>query len=209
MIQRIDTYQDSRFSETVLRQHGAYLIKDEPYEVEITSRAEAVVRGKDPDNYLALIEEFRFYAPHIVKFFDSEENIIAEYPHPETICVEMNRIQPSQFFVDEQKLDAVRTFIHRPEDIVVQVIPYDSRFISLDGHTRLYLAAQRNYPSVRAVLSETDDWVWPFVREAERREVLRPSDLMLLSHDQFEIQWNQYCDRVFSEEIPEVPEKKE
>ena len=52
------------------------------------------------------------------------------------------------------------------------------------------------------MLSETDDWVWPFVREAEKRKILRPRDLILLSHDEYEIQWNQYCDSVFAQQDP-------
>ena len=47
-------------------------------------------------------------------------------------------MQPSQFYVRAEKLKAVQTFIGKPEDVVVQVIPYGDRFVSLDGHTRLY-----------------------------------------------------------------------
>ena len=47
-IQRIDNYTDTRFSKTVLEQHGAYLIDGDPYEIEITGSSEATVRGKDP-----------------------------------------------------------------------------------------------------------------------------------------------------------------
>ena len=113
-----------------------------------------------------------------------------------------DNIQPSQFFVDEEKLAAVRSFIHQPEDVIIQVIPCGDRFISLDGHTRLYAAVQDGFRTVRAVLSETDDWVWPFVREAEKRKIFRPRDLILLPHDEYEIQWNQYCDSVFAQQEP-------
>ena len=201
-IQRIDNYTDSRFSKTVLKQHGAYLIDGEPYEIEITGPAEAVVRGKDPAAYAELIEEFRFHAPHIVRFFTGSSSLFAEYPVPEIIEVKPDQIQPSQFFVDEEKLAAIRTFIHKPEDVVIQVLPWNGRFISLDGHTRLYAAAQDGFRTVRAVLSETDDWVWPFVREAEKRKIFRPRDLILLPHDEYEIQWNQYCDSVFAQQDP-------
>lgn len=34
-VNRINTYTDSRFSKKVLNQHGAFLIGDEPYEVEL------------------------------------------------------------------------------------------------------------------------------------------------------------------------------
>ena len=196
-IKRIDNYTDGRFPKTVLDQHGAYLVDGEPYHIEITEKTRAVVRGRDPAVYKALIEEFRFHAPHISEFLDDSMRPVARYPLPELLDIPIDRIQPSQFFVDEEKLAAVATFIRGPEDIVVQVIPYGDRFISLDGHTRLYLAAGRGFGSVKAVESETDDWVWPFVREAERRKILRPGDMIPLPHEQYEILWNRYCDSVF------------
>ena len=200
-IKRVDTYIDDRFSELVLCQHGAYLVDGEPYQIEIVSTAEAVIRGEDPAVFKALIEEFRFHAPHICSFFDDAGRLVAEYPAPGIFEIRLESIQPSQFFVDEEKLKAVQTFIHKPEDIIVQVIRYGSRFISLDGHTRLYLAALRNYSTVKAVESETDDWVWAFVQEAERRNILCPGEMTLLAHEQYEIQWNQYCDPVFAGEL--------
>ena len=197
-IQRIDNYTDSRFSKTVLQQHGAYLIGGEPYEIEITGPSEAVIRGTDPAVFAELIETFRFHAPHISRFYSETGSLAASFPAPEILEVELDRIQPSQFFVDEEKLSAVRSFIRRPEDIIIQVIPYGDRYISLDGHTRLYAAVQDGFRSVRAVAGETDDWVWPFVHGAEKRNILRPRDLILLSHDEYDVQWNQYCDSVFA-----------
>ena len=34
-IVRIDSYEDSRLSKNVLCQHGAYLVDNEPYQIEI------------------------------------------------------------------------------------------------------------------------------------------------------------------------------
>ena len=53
---------------------------------------------------------------------------------------------------------------------------------------------------VKAVISETDDWVWTFVHEAENRGIISPKDMILLPHDRYEIEWNQYCDKVFADE---------
>ncbi len=199
-ITRIDTYNDERFSRTVLIQHGAYLISGDPYEIEIISPTDAIVRGNDTGVYPELIEYFRFHSPQIYRFFNENGDHIASYPAPEIIDIELDNIQPSQFFIDEEKLDAIRSFINDPEDIIIQVTPWNDRFISLDGHTRLYLAVQKGFQSVKAVISETDDWVWTFVREAEKRAIIRPGDLILLSHEQYEIQWNRYCDKVFLDE---------
>lgn len=197
-IVRINNYTDGRFRQAVLNQHGAYLVDNEPYQIEIVNPSAAVIRGNDPSVYKALIEEFRYHAPHIIKFFNESSNLVIQYPIPNIFDISLEDIQPSQFFVDEEKLKAIQTFVRKAEDIVVQVIPYGDRFISLDGHTRLYLAVQNGFSSVKAVESETDDWVWSFVHEAERRKILRPMDMILLPHEQYEILWDQYCDEVFS-----------
>ncbi|MBQ8080818.1 MAG: hypothetical protein IJ240_02855 [Clostridia bacterium] len=197
-IKRIDSYVDSRFSKTVLNQHGAYLVDNEPYQIEITDSTSAVISGNDPAVYKALIEEFRFHAPHIFKFYDQSFRLVIEYSVPHLFDITLESIQPSQFYVDEEKLKAIQAFISNAEDIVIQVIPYRDRFVSLDGHTRLYWAMQNNFDRVKAIKSESDDWVWPFVHEAERRNILCPKDMILLPHEQYEIQWNQYCDEVFS-----------
>lgn len=101
------------------------------------------------------------------------------------------------FFIDKTKIEAVKTFIHEPDDIVIQAKPWNDRYISLDGHTRLYLAVEKGYKTVKATISESDDWVWPFVEEAAKRGITTPKDMQLLPHDQYEIQWNQYCNSIF------------
>ena len=199
-IKRIDGYSDERFSKTVLDQHGAYLIEDEPYEIEIIGENAALVRGKDPSAYEELIEYFRFHAPHISRFFDECGAMIAEFPAPELVRVKLENIQPSQFFIDETKLAAIKSFIRVEDDIIIQVKPYGERFISLDGHTRLYHAVQSGFSSVRAVVSDTDEWVFQFVREAERRGVLEPKDMVLLPQEKYVVEWDEYCDSVFAQQ---------
>ena len=59
-IKRINTYEDNRFSQTVLHQHGCFLVDGKPYEVEIISDYEAIISGVDQAVYAEIIEEFRF-----------------------------------------------------------------------------------------------------------------------------------------------------
>ena len=199
-ITRINTYDDKRFSQTVLNQHGAYIVDDEPYEIEIISNNTAVVRGKNRSAYEELIEEFRYHAPHVCRFLDGTGTAIKEYPAAEETWIEVSNIQPSQFYVDEDKLEAIKSFINKEEDIVVQVIPWNDRFISLDGHTRLYLAYLLGFRQVKAVIVEKEEWVWQFVSEAQKRGIITPNDMALLSHDDYEVKWNQFCDNLFSDE---------
>lgn len=196
-IERIDNYEDDRFSKTALLQHGAYLIDDEPYEIVIVSDNKAIVYGNNPEKYEALIEQFRYHAPHITNFVDEKGETITNITEVEVVDIALDLIQPSQFFVDEQKLEAVGSFINKPEDIIVQVVPWEDRYISMDGHTRLYYACKNELKSVKAVVVEMEDWVWTFVEGARNRKIYTPYDLQLLSHEEYEVQWNQYCDSIF------------
>ncbi len=197
-IRRIDSYQDDRFSDTVLYQHGAYLVDGEPCEVEITGPDRAVVRGSRQNAFPELIETFRFHAPHIVRFFGEAGQLLASFPEPERIRIPLDSIQPSQFYVDRAKLAAVGSFLSGAEEIVIQVLPWEDRYIALDGHTRLYWAFLRGIKQVYAVVSESDEWVWSFVNEAKARGISTPGDIQLLEHEEYVLLWDRYCDALFA-----------
>ena len=199
-INRIDSFFDARFSRTALLQHGCFLVDDVPYEVEIVSDTDAIVRGTDCRIYEAIIDEFRFYAPHITRFFTSDRNLIREFTPKEVLQLRLEQIQPSQFYVDREKLTAVSSFIEKPEDIVIQVLPHAERYISLDGHTRLYYAVIKGWNHVYAVAEPSDEWVHTFVEEAVRRNIRTPMDMELVTHQEYEVKWNQFCDSVFEKE---------
>ena len=79
-IQRINAYEDARFSEKVLKQHGAFVINDMILcEVEIVGESEAVIHGEVEAFYDMLIDEFRFYTEHICKFYNEKNELIKEF----------------------------------------------------------------------------------------------------------------------------------
>lgn len=203
---RINTYADPRFSADAMQQHGCYLVGDIPCEVRILSDDSATVSGCPADMLPALIDAFRFNAPHITRFVDERSALLAELPPVTIFPIALADVQPSQFFVDEEKLAAVRSFIAAPEDVIIPVIAHPTqprRFISLDGHTRLFLAAQEGWRHVRAVMDTPDDVLLAFAAEAARRGVRTPADLTLLPHADYEEQWNRFCD-TFIASLPEV-----
>lgn len=198
-IERINTYQDRRFSQRVLNQHGCFLADGEPYEVEIISQREAVIRGREAAAYLPIIEEFRFFTPHITLFYDENRNVIQEFPPLSLLTVSLKDIQPSQFYVDTDKIDAIRGFIHKGEDIVIQAARQGERYISLDGHTRLYYAVMMGWTEVQAVEVPAGDYIHGFVAEAIRRGIRTPYDLQPVSHEEYKVKWNKFCDDFFAQ----------
>lgn len=203
-IKRIDVYHDSRFTQKVLNQHGGFLVEDIPYEVEIISDSEAVIRGEKRDLYKTLIDEFRFYTPHITRFYDENHSVVKEFPPAQILTIDLEQIQPSQFYVDKDKIAAVGSFIRHAKDIIIQVLPDQGRYISLDGHTRLYYAVMKGWKSVRAVIDTSDDWVYAFVREARKRNIYTPFDLTPIDHSEYEVKWNRFCDEFFAAETDSV-----
>ena len=196
-IKRIHSYKDKRFSDKVLLQHGCFLVDDIPYEVEIISDFEAIIRGAKRESYFKVIEEFRFYTPHITRFIDDCGHVIKEYPKVPLLTLFLDQIQPSQFYVDEDKLAAISTFIYQPEDIIIQVMPFEDRYISLDGHTRLYYALMKGWDTVRAIKVVSDDYIYGFVKEAKRRSILSPKDMVLVSHEEYVEKWVRFCEDFF------------
>ena len=142
-VNRVNTYLDDRFLKKVLNQHGAFLVGDDPYEVEIVSKTDAIIRGKNSNFYEAVIDEFRFYAEHITNFWDETNNLVKTYPAVELVKIPMAEIQPSQFYVDEIKKQAVSDFVHTEEDLIIPLVNWEGHNVSVDGHTRLFVAAEK------------------------------------------------------------------
>lgn len=197
-ISRVNTYDDPRFSPAALRQHGCYLVDGQPAEVFILSADTARITGAADAALPELAEAFRFHAPHITRFVDVQGRLLLDFPPRALLTLPIADIQPSQFYVDEEKLAAVADFIHVPEDVIVQVLPYQGRYIALDGHTRLYLAAQRGWSHVRAVVESTDECIFDFVAEAQWRGIRTVTDMALVSHEAYVEKWDKFCDDFFA-----------
>ena len=78
-IKRVTEYNNPLFSEIALKQRGAFLIDEEPYEIEIISSDSAFVKGKNREIFKKLIEYFRYYSPHINNFFDENNKKIISF----------------------------------------------------------------------------------------------------------------------------------
>lgn len=197
-IQRINGYEDARFSQTVLHQHGAFLVDGEPCAFEVVGLREARVDYAGP--YLTqAIAEFRFYAEHITEFRNLAGDVVAAFPPVALRRCAMADIQPSQFCVDADKVRAVEEFVKAEEDVVIPVASVEGRLVSCDGHTRMYVAAQRGLTHVLTFFaSEPGDYLSAFAHEARKRGVNSVDNLPCLPHAAYEVRWNQFCDDFFA-----------
>lgn len=194
---RIDIYDDHRFSQEALNQHGCYLVDgDVPIEIKIISQSEAIIKG-DETYFDEVIDEFRFNAEHITKFYDKRGKIVKQFKDLELFKLDIDKIQPIQFFVDRDKLEAVRTFVHSEEDVIIPIAMHEGAYASLDGHTRLYLAYILGIKHVYAYISEDFDGFDYFFDEARERNIYAAKDLILLTHEEYVDKWDKFCNEYY------------
>lgn len=200
VVQRINEYEDSRFEPDILRQHGAFVVDGKyPCGFRILDGQSAEVYYHDYTDMGEILETFRFYTGHIHRFYSPDGRLLKEYPPMELFDLPLGEIQPSQFYVDREKLLAVESFIRGPEDIIIPVMEYEGRYVSEDGHTRLYLAYQRGYDHVRAFAEkDAGGYISDFMLEAQERGVFHVADMNVLSHEEYEVKWNKFCDEFFA-----------
>ena len=107
-IQRINSYTDDRFTPEILRQHGAFLIDGKyPCGFEIVDDRSAKMYYhdyEDTEKVEEILEAFRFYTGHITRFYTPEGDLLKEYEPVKLFDLPLREIQPSQFYVDQEKL---------------------------------------------------------------------------------------------------------
>ena len=194
---RINTYDDKRFSQEALNQHGCYIVNGTvPIEIKIISQSEAIIIGDDA-YFDEVIDEFRFNAEHITKFYDESGQIVKQFKDVELFKLDIDKIKPIQFFVDREKLEAVRTFVNSEEDVIIPIAMHDGSYASLDGHTRLYLAYTLGFKHIYAYQSQDFDGFDYFYDEARKRNIYTAKDLTLLTHEEYVDKWDRFCDEYF------------
>lgn len=198
-IKRINAYDDSRFQQQVLNQHGAFLVNDKhPFEVEIVGSDSAIIRGEKEEYYLDVIEEFRFFAEHITRFYDRDGHNIIDFTPVKPFKVEIKRIRPSQFWVSKEKKTAVKSFVTSERDIVIPLVEFEDGYIALDGHTRLSVAIDLGYEFVYGFLTESSEYVFDFANEAALRGIHAISCICELEHKEYIQKWLGFCEAYWS-----------
>lgn len=195
MIERINHYKDPRFAWEVLAQHGAYLIDGKPCSFKILSPDTALIETEVLGSLDEVIDEFRFYSEHITRFVDEEANLIKAFAPIQCFEVMIDALQPSQFYISQEKLDAIATWLNHSEDIIV---PLNYPDIICDGHTRLYLALHQGIKKAYAFYTDSNDSITDFVQEAKKRGIDSVSDMEILEAKAYEEKWHAYCDQYFA-----------
>ena len=167
------------------------------YFFEIEGR-NAVLRS-DTDKYISeAIDEFLFYSGFIVEIKDCSGRILFEKKQNEPYLYDISKIQPSQFYISQGKLENCKKWISGNEDIFIPIVIKDETAISLDGHTRLRAALDLGYTCVYVYPEECDEMIFHFVDEAIKRRITNVFHMDILSDEEYEIKWNKFCEDFFN-----------
>ena len=101
------------------------------------------------DSYMSqAIDAFLYYSSFIVSVKDQNGQVLCTKTPHEPYLQSISSIQPSQFYVNQSKLECCKKWIKSNEDIYIPIVIKDGMSISLDGHTRLRAAMDLYYSSV-------------------------------------------------------------
>lgn len=191
------------FENDILNHHNGFVVEDDeenlyPFDFEIINNETAVIHGENFKYVKEAIEEFRFYAYFITKFLDVKQNVVAEFNPVPLFKTPLDSIQPSQFYVSEEKINRLKTWIKSEYDIVVPVYEKDGALISLDGHSRMMVGLLKGYQYIYTYFDgERGDYIDYFVEEAKKRGITSVNDMKILSVEEYEKKWHSYCDEYF------------
>lgn len=196
---RINNYQDNRFKKNILRRKLAYEINNDIAYFDIISNYEAIVYTNNKDYYKDLINKFRYHNENITKFYDSNNNIIKEFSKVNLFNVNINDLYVSQFCISRDKYKNLYNYFKKEEDILIPVYNYNDKIIILDGHTRLFIAKNKNFKKVYCYLTN-DSFDIYFYNECQKRNINTIYDLELVSKSEYKNIWIKFCNNYFKKE---------
>ena len=159
---------------------------------------EATLFANTPQHTAQAIEEFLYFSGFITTIKDEKGHVLAEKAPNAPFLHEILKIQPSQFYISEEKLARCKSWIKTPEDVLIPIIIKDDKTIALDGHTRLKAAIDLGFTHAYTYTEESGDYIFEFVNEAIRRGVQNVSDMEILKEQDYNTKWNKFCDEFLS-----------
>jgi len=143
------------------------------------------------------IDTFLFYSGFISRIKSPGGRLLRERVPSPLIELEVQKIQPSQFYINKQKLDNCKKWIQSQSDIMIPISNINGKIVSLDGHTRLRAAADLGYQRIYTYHDDCDDYIAAFAKEAIHRNILSVYDMEVLFDSEYSLKWHKFCDDFF------------
>ena len=167
------------------------------YDFEILNHHEAIVYSDELECPKKVIEEFLFYSGFISQIRNEKQEIIYHQQPKHIMKLEIDKIQPSQLYINEEKLRRLLTWVKEPKDIIVPVIYDGNQYVLIDGHTRLKVAELLGFERVYAYMDEWEESIEDFVHFCHEEDKYTISDLPIISKNDYQMKWCDFCKNYF------------
>ncbi|MDO5794452.1 MAG: ParB/RepB/Spo0J family partition protein [Turicibacter sp.] len=169
------------------------------YDFEIINHHQAILHTEAMSCLELVINEFLFYSGFISHIETVNGRIVYHQPKKKIISLEISKIQPSQLYINEKKLDRLLTWIKSPEEIIIPVIRRGTQWVSIDGHTRLKAAQLLGFKQIYVYVDEFEPYIDDFIQFCQQDKKFTIYDLPVISNEDYQIQWCLFCDQYFQQ----------
>lgn len=164
------------------------------YEFEINGH-EAKVKYDSILYIKDAIKEFRKYNLQVNSFYNENRSFYQGFDPVQTFKLPIDILQPSQFFLDKEKIDNIEKYLP-DEDFYVPVCIIDDEYVLLDGHSRVRYLYDNYIKMVNVYMDEPCEMTQEYIYVAKENNLFKIKQLELLPHEEY----LEYLKQAFNED---------
>ena len=149
---------------------------------------EAIIKFSDLDYIEVAVKAFRKYNKYIYKFSTNDKSFYEELDRVFTFKLPIKCIQPSEFFIDKERLEVIENNLD-DDNIYIPVAIINDEYVALDGHTRLYAMNQNYSRLVNVYIDSYSEDILDFIYIAKEHNITTIAQMPVLPHDEYEEVW--------------------
>ncbi|MCR5646915.1 MAG: hypothetical protein K6F81_01375 [Acholeplasmatales bacterium] len=132
-----------------------------------------------------VIEEFRKYFGYINIFYNEDRTYYRAFDDTYTFKLPIKIIQPSKFFINKERLDAVSKYLEDKE-VYIPVAIIDDEYVAISGHTKIYAKVLEDAKMVNVYMADyIPDNLDDLVYMAKENNILKISQMEILTDEEY------------------------
>ena len=155
------------------------------YEFEING-IEAKVKYDNILHIKDAINEFRKYNKHICRFYNDDRSFYLGFDEIQTFKLPVDILQPSKFFIDEDKYKAIEKYLEN-EEFYLPVAIIDDEYVLLDGHVRCKYLIDNYVKMVNVYIDDYDIDIPNYVYIAKENNIFKVKNMEVLPHEEYQL----------------------
>ncbi len=164
------------------------------YEFDINNDL-AYVRSNDYKYIEEAIELFRKNRLYINQIKSIDGNFYANYDKIHKFKLPIKILQPSKFFLDEQKIDDFDKYLNI-DDVCIPVCIINDEYVIISGHTIVYTLNMNYKKMIDVYIDDYDPLINDLVYIAKEHNIKDINGMHKLSHEEYETYWNNIINEI-------------